>query len=57
MAAKEISPDTNDPIQPTVAANAFVQVIIDAQVDFYTRLDAHDGTPPLPSHLATFNLL
>ncbi|SAM05153.1 hypothetical protein [Absidia glauca] len=25
--------------------------------DFYTRLGAHDGAPPLPSHLATFNLL
>ncbi|SAM02865.1 hypothetical protein [Absidia glauca] len=29
----------------------------DAQENFYTRLGAHDGTPPLPSHLATFNLL
>ena len=29
----------------------------DVQKDFYTRLGAHDGTPPLPSHLATFSLL
>ncbi|SAM06077.1 hypothetical protein [Absidia glauca] len=29
----------------------------DAQEDLYTRLGAHDGTPPLSSHLATFNLL
>jgi hypothetical protein len=28
LAAKELSPDNNDPIQPTVAANAFVQVIM-----------------------------
>ncbi|SAM09856.1 hypothetical protein [Absidia glauca] len=25
----------------------------DAQEDFYTRLGAHDGTPPLPSHLGS----
>ncbi|SAL99324.1 hypothetical protein [Absidia glauca] len=29
----------------------------DVQEDFYTRLGAYDGTPPLPSHLTTFNLL
>ncbi|SAM04982.1 hypothetical protein [Absidia glauca] len=28
LAAKELSPDNNDPIHPTVAANAFVQVIM-----------------------------
>jgi hypothetical protein len=28
LAAKELGPDKNDPIQPTVAANAFVQVIM-----------------------------
>ncbi|SAL96280.1 hypothetical protein, partial, partial [Absidia glauca] len=29
----------------------------DVQEDFYTRLSAHEGFPPLLSHLATFNLL
>ncbi|SAL99906.1 hypothetical protein, partial, partial [Absidia glauca] len=29
----------------------------DVREDFYTRLGAQDGTPPLLSHLATFNLL
>jgi hypothetical protein len=29
----------------------------DAQEEFYTRLGAHDGTPPLLSHLATFSFL
>jgi hypothetical protein len=28
LAAKELSPDNSDPIQHTVAANAFVQVIM-----------------------------
>ncbi|SAM05200.1 hypothetical protein [Absidia glauca] len=28
LAAKELSTDNNDPIQPTVAANSFVQVIM-----------------------------
>ncbi|SAM07295.1 hypothetical protein [Absidia glauca] len=28
LVAKELSPDNNDPIQPTVAENAFVQVIM-----------------------------
>ncbi|SAM00933.1 hypothetical protein [Absidia glauca] len=28
LVAKELSPDNNDPIQPTVAANAFVQAIM-----------------------------
>jgi hypothetical protein len=28
LAAKELSPDNNDPIQPTVSANAFLQVIM-----------------------------
>jgi hypothetical protein len=28
LAAKELSPDNNDPFQPTVAAYAFVQVIM-----------------------------
>jgi hypothetical protein len=27
-AAKKLSPDNNDPIQPNIAANAFVQVIM-----------------------------
>ncbi|SAM01655.1 hypothetical protein [Absidia glauca] len=45
LAAKKLSP--GDPIQPTVAENAFVQVINDVQEDFYTRFGAHDGTPPI----------
>ncbi|SAM01238.1 hypothetical protein [Absidia glauca] len=28
LVAKELSPDNNDPIQPTVPANAFVQMIM-----------------------------
>jgi hypothetical protein len=28
LAAEELSPDNNNPIQPTVAKNAFVQVIL-----------------------------
>ncbi|SAM07024.1 hypothetical protein [Absidia glauca] len=54
---EKLSPDNNDPIQLTVAANAFVQVIMILRKTFYARLGVHDGTPPLPSHLATFNLL
>ncbi|SAM01093.1 hypothetical protein [Absidia glauca] len=57
LAAKELSPDNNNPIQPTVAANAFVQVIMMLRKTFIQELGAHDGTPPLPSHLTTFNLL
>ncbi|SAM07017.1 hypothetical protein [Absidia glauca] len=55
MAAKKLC--LGDPIQPTVAENACVQVIMMLQEDFYTRLGAHGGTPFLLSHLATFNLL
>ncbi|SAL97513.1 hypothetical protein [Absidia glauca] len=55
LVAKELSP--GDPIQPTVAENAFVQVIMMLRKNFYTRLGAHDGFPPLLSHMTTFNLL
>jgi hypothetical protein len=45
-----------------VKSSHFQKVLIctddhDVQEDFYTRLGAHGGTPPLLSHLATFNLL
>jgi hypothetical protein len=56
LATTKFSPDNNDPIQPTIAANSFVKVIMMLRKT-YTRLGAHDGTPPLPSHWATFNLL
>ncbi|SAM01793.1 hypothetical protein [Absidia glauca] len=54
LAAKELSP--GDYIQPTVAERAFVQVIMMFGKTL-TRLGARDGTLPLLSHLATFNLL
>jgi hypothetical protein len=57
MAKKKLSPDNSNSCKSTVVANAFVQVIIDAQEDFYTRLGSYDGTPPLPSHLATFSFV
>jgi hypothetical protein len=56
LAAKELSPDNNNPIQPTVRQYICTDDH-DAQKAFYTRFGAHDGTPPLPTHLATFNLL
>jgi hypothetical protein len=34
LAAKELSPDNNDTIQPTVAANAFVQVLMMLRMTF-----------------------
>ncbi|SAM02273.1 hypothetical protein [Absidia glauca] len=52
MAAKELSPDNNDPIQSNRCQCIFTGDH-DAQEDFYTRLGAHDGTPRLPSHLTT----
>jgi hypothetical protein len=49
LAAKEVGPNNNDPIQPTLSANAFTGNH-DAQEAFYTRLGAHDEATPLPSH-------
>jgi hypothetical protein len=55
-AFQELSPDNSNYIQPTVAANAFVQVIMMLRNTF-VQDSALMMELRLPYHLATFNLL
>jgi hypothetical protein len=57
LAVAYFNHNNNNSIQPTVATNAFVQVLMMLRKTFIRDLVAHDGTPPLPSHLTTFSLL
>jgi hypothetical protein len=45
LAAEELSPDNNDPIQPTVTGNAFVQVIMMLRKTF-----TQDSVPMMELH-------
>ncbi|SAM08538.1 hypothetical protein [Absidia glauca] len=45
LAAKELSPDKNNPIQPTASANAFVQVIMMLRKTFI-----QDSVPMMELH-------
>ncbi|SAL97937.1 hypothetical protein [Absidia glauca] len=55
LATKELG--SGDPIQPTVAENAFVQVVMMFRKTFIQDSVLMMELHPLLSHLATFNLL
>ncbi|SAM04919.1 hypothetical protein [Absidia glauca] len=58
LAAKELSHDNTSLFNlPSLPMHLFCTGDHDARKDVYTSLDAHDGTPPLPSHLTSFNFL